>query len=252
MALGGASPSLQGQFSTMAFLWLIFAPPLTMRLLAEEQRMGTLEILLTSPVRDWEVVLGKFVASLAVLLLMRGGHFTRSLLKPIALFSGIGLIAVLIFVVAFQPFLANRFDVTATSYETQAIAERVSTGQLALQIFTAHPLTGVGLSQSIVVMRDLASTSIDWVHNVPLLIIDELGMGGSMLIGLLVIALIASGAQRWQARSITLWQALVGGALIALAIGMQFDHYVWTMSQGGLLCAWLAGWWLCADHNTAS
>jgi ABC-2 type transport system permease protein len=69
MALGGASPSLQGQFSTMVFLWLIFAPPLTMRLLAEEQRMGTLEILLTSPVRDWEVVLGKFVASLAVLLL---------------------------------------------------------------------------------------------------------------------------------------------------------------------------------------
>jgi ABC-2 type transport system permease protein len=69
MALGGAPPSLQGQFSTMAFLWLIFAPPLTMRLLAEEQRMGTLEILLTSPVRDWEVVLGKFAASLGVLLL---------------------------------------------------------------------------------------------------------------------------------------------------------------------------------------
>jgi ABC-2 type transport system permease protein len=63
------TPSLQGQFSTMAFLWLIFAPPLTMRLLAEEQRMGTLELLLTSPVRDWEVVLGKFFASVAVLLL---------------------------------------------------------------------------------------------------------------------------------------------------------------------------------------
>ena len=69
MAQYGAPPSLQGQFSTMAFLWLIFAPPLTMRLLAEEQRMGTLELLLTSPVRDWEVVLGKFFASVSVLLL---------------------------------------------------------------------------------------------------------------------------------------------------------------------------------------
>jgi ABC-2 type transport system permease protein len=69
MAQFGAPPSLQNQFSTMVFLWLIFAPPLTMRLLAEEQRMGTLEILLTSPVRDWEVVLGKFFASVAVLLL---------------------------------------------------------------------------------------------------------------------------------------------------------------------------------------
>jgi ABC-2 type transport system permease protein len=69
MATYGAPVSMEGQFSTMVFLWLIFAPPLTMRLLAEEQRMGTLELLLTSPVRDWEVVLGKFLGSLAVLAL---------------------------------------------------------------------------------------------------------------------------------------------------------------------------------------
>ncbi len=80
MALSGAPPSLQGQFSTMVFLLLIFAPPLTMRLLAEEQRMGTLELLLTSPVRDWEVVIGKFLASLGVLLLMIVLAFTYGLL----------------------------------------------------------------------------------------------------------------------------------------------------------------------------
>jgi gliding motility-associated transport system permease protein len=69
MAQYGISPTLQNQFSTMIFLLLLFAPALTMRLLAEEQRMGTLELLLTSPVLDWEVVLGKFLASLGVLLL---------------------------------------------------------------------------------------------------------------------------------------------------------------------------------------
>jgi hypothetical protein len=73
-----------------------------------------------------------------------------------------------------------------------------------------------------------------------------------VLIGLSMIALIAIGVRRWRARSILMWQAMVGGALIALVIIMQFDHYVWTMPQGGLLCAWLVGWWLCADHNTAS
>jgi ABC-2 type transport system permease protein len=44
---------------------LLFATPaVTMRLLAEEQRMGTIELLLTAPVRDWEVVVGKWLGSL--------------------------------------------------------------------------------------------------------------------------------------------------------------------------------------------
>jgi ABC-2 type transport system permease protein len=37
-----------------------------MKLLAEEQKLGTIELLLTSPVRDWEVILGKFLASLTI------------------------------------------------------------------------------------------------------------------------------------------------------------------------------------------
>lgn len=49
---------------------LLVAPALTMRLLAEEQRSGTIELLLTAPVNDWEVVLGKFLASLTLYLTM--------------------------------------------------------------------------------------------------------------------------------------------------------------------------------------
>ncbi|MBC7236662.1 MAG: ABC transporter permease subunit [Chloroflexi bacterium] len=56
---------------------------LTMRLLAEEQRMGTIELLLTSPVRDWEVVLGKFLAGLGVFIVMvlLTGYFVIVLLR---------------------------------------------------------------------------------------------------------------------------------------------------------------------------
>jgi ABC-2 type transport system permease protein len=44
--------------------WLVFiliAPLLTMRLLAEERGTGSLELLMTAPIRDWQVVLGKFI-----------------------------------------------------------------------------------------------------------------------------------------------------------------------------------------------
>ena len=52
---------------------IVAAPALTMGLLAEEKRTGTIEILLTMPVKDWEVIVGKFLGVLglyAVLLVL--------------------------------------------------------------------------------------------------------------------------------------------------------------------------------------
>jgi ABC-2 type transport system permease protein len=68
--LNGREASLRGVFSNTTFILLLLAPALTMRLLAEEQRMGTIELLLTAPVRDWQVVVGKFVGSLILFAVM--------------------------------------------------------------------------------------------------------------------------------------------------------------------------------------
>ena len=59
--------TLQYLFENMVTILMLVGPLLSMRLFAEENRSGTLELLLTSPVRDWEVVLGKFVAGFTVL-----------------------------------------------------------------------------------------------------------------------------------------------------------------------------------------
>ncbi len=61
---------LQGLLGPAGFLLLLLAPILTMRLFAEEQKLGTLELLLTAPVREEEVVLGKFLAALGILTVM--------------------------------------------------------------------------------------------------------------------------------------------------------------------------------------
>jgi ABC-2 type transport system permease protein len=58
---------------------LFFIPMITMRLFAEEKRTGTIELLATSPVRDMEVILGKWLAALALyasMLLLTALNFT--------------------------------------------------------------------------------------------------------------------------------------------------------------------------------
>jgi ABC-2 type transport system permease protein len=69
VALSGVATLVQ-VFSVISIVLLFVAPILTMRLLAEEARTGTLELLLTSPVRDWEVIIGKFLAAFIFLLAM--------------------------------------------------------------------------------------------------------------------------------------------------------------------------------------
>ncbi|MCC7341480.1 MAG: ABC transporter permease subunit [Bryobacterales bacterium] len=53
---------LMGTINTIG---LFLVPMITMRLFAEEKRTGTIELLLTSPVRDYEIVLGKWLAAVA-------------------------------------------------------------------------------------------------------------------------------------------------------------------------------------------
>jgi len=50
-------------FSILPWEFLFFVPAVTMRLWAEEKKMGTMELLMTLPLNDWEIVLGKFLAA---------------------------------------------------------------------------------------------------------------------------------------------------------------------------------------------
>ena len=74
--MGGPAPESAPINWLFVFLMIFLSPALTMRLLSDEARMGTLELLLTAPIRDFELVTGKwlgaflFVLSIAALTLV--------------------------------------------------------------------------------------------------------------------------------------------------------------------------------------
>jgi ABC-2 type transport system permease protein len=121
----------QHQLLDVQALLLVLVPLLTMRLFAEEKKLGTLELLWTYPVRDLEIVVGKFVACLAVVGLLLAATAVYPLLvgwfHPVALgplaagYAGLGLLA--------AGFVACGLFASALT-ESQVIAAAVTYGLL--------------------------------------------------------------------------------------------------------------------------
>jgi len=72
----------QYQLLDLQRLLLVLIPLFTMRLFAEERKLGTLELLWTYPVRDAEIILGKFLACLAVVTVMVGATIVYPIWWP--------------------------------------------------------------------------------------------------------------------------------------------------------------------------
>jgi len=65
----------------MVFLFLFAVPALSMRLMADEHRNGTLELLLTAPIHEWELIVGKWLGSFLFVLII----IAITLIYPLAL-----------------------------------------------------------------------------------------------------------------------------------------------------------------------
>jgi ABC-2 type transport system permease protein len=64
--------SMRPIFQLVPVILLFFVPAITMRLLAEEKKSGSIELLVTLPTRDWEIVLGKFCAAWILIIVALG------------------------------------------------------------------------------------------------------------------------------------------------------------------------------------
>jgi len=65
---GGPAPTAEQLTYWYVLLLIFFSPAVTMRLLSDEARMGTLELLLTAPIKDFELVAGKWLGAFLFIL----------------------------------------------------------------------------------------------------------------------------------------------------------------------------------------
>jgi len=75
--MSGGTPNVNqhmiaGLLQNAAVIILFIMPMVTMRTYSEEKRSGTIELLLTSPVTDWQIILGKFFGAMGLYAAMLG------------------------------------------------------------------------------------------------------------------------------------------------------------------------------------
>jgi ABC-2 type transport system permease protein len=177
--------SLRIVFELVPLIFLFFVPAVTMRLLAEEKKSGTLELLTTKPVRDVEIVLGKFLAAwtllaatlaptilylasiLAIGKIDMGPVFTGylGLLMMGAVYIGIGLLAssltenqiiafILSFLIVFALFMMDKILI----YVPEGLASTVEF--LAIDYHFSNIARGVIDSRNIIYLGSLLGFSL--------------------------------------------------------------------------------------------
>ena len=112
-------------FGSIGFLYIFIIPIFCMRLISEEKSLGTIEILATSPVSDWGIILGKFLGMVAINLMIIAG-----LLIPVGFMVWMGEPETMVIVVS----LAGLLLIGVAYSAFGLFASSISTDQLTAAI----------------------------------------------------------------------------------------------------------------------
>jgi ABC-2 type transport system permease protein len=128
----------------MTVILLIFAmPAITMRSIAEELRMGTMELMLTAPVRDWELIIGKWLGAFLYMLTLLAVTWvfpivlnrlvTPGIDQGVLLSGYVGLVLMVASLVAIGIFISSLFN-------NQVVVFFVSLAAVLVMWFVLQPL----------------------------------------------------------------------------------------------------------------
>ncbi len=139
---GEMEPVLASQFGGIPFwfLWLLVPALVTMRTFAEERRTGTFELLVTSGISDFSVVLGKFLAAWIFVSLLWAAVLVLLLVSSIYGSLDWGIVGSLYFGLAVSSLLLTAMGVLASSFTQNQLIAAILAVSANLGLFFFHYL----------------------------------------------------------------------------------------------------------------
>ena len=189
--------SLRGLIQNVHVLFLFVVPMISMRLLAEEQRLGTMELLMTNPIQEWEIVIGKFVGSALLIISM--------------------LVATLVF--PFFLFIFGTPDVGP-----------ILTGYLGA-VLQGSAFLAVGLLASSLTESQIVSAVVSFVVLLALWLSDNIGQAAGGLFGQIVgYTSLINHIQGFSqgvidSKDVVFYLTVIGAGLVLSTLSLQSKRY---------------------------
>jgi ABC-2 type transport system permease protein len=189
--------SLRGLIQNVHVLFLFVVPMISMRLLAEEQRLGTMELLMTNPIQEWEIVIGKFVGSALLIMSM--------------------LVATLVF--PFFLFVFGTPDVGP-----------ILTGYLGA-VLQGSAFLAVGLLASSLTESQIVSAVVSFVVLLALWLSDNIGQAAGGLFGTIVgYTSLINHIQGFSqgvidSKDVVFYLTVIGAGLVLSTLSLQSKRY---------------------------
>lgn len=178
-----------------------------------------------------------FVAS-ALIIAFKSRSLERKRLLQLGTAGAVSLVAA---VLPLQALIFTRLA-GAASVPTEAfsIKGRDWLAGQAVAVIQQHSLLGIGIGSFILNLAQHAPIGyiIEPVHNLPLLMVSELGIGGAIILVGLVIVIARQIRKIHEPKAVLISAGLVGLCVISL-----FDHSLWTLAPGRIFLSLVLGLW---------
>jgi O-antigen ligase len=167
-------------------------------------------------------------------------HWRFELIKKMVFPVLTALIVIGILAVRLFPLFFTRLANSQVPTEKASLSSRFWAVQRSLELIRLHPLLGTGAATNSLALSRLMPVfdTIEPVHNTPLLITSELGIGGLFLLAGL-LGTILPGV--FHARGLP--AAILSGSLLGLCAISFLDHYLWSLAPGRILFVTVLGIW---------